>query len=141
MALVVYQIKLELNPIEMLSLINSYLPKLNMPSTFLKRDLNVGFSGGEKKQNEILQMLMLKPKLILLDELDSGLDFDAIKFIYYDILNNRLPGQSFLIITHSPTVAKYLNPDYIHILKKGKIVKTGNFDILASLKQNGYEKF
>ncbi len=133
--------KNELNPIEILSLINNCLPKLNMPSGFLKRDLNVGFSGGEKKQNEILQMLLLKPKLILLDELDSGLDLDAIKLIYSDILKNRLPGQSLLVVTHSSLIANYLEPDYIHILKKGEIVKTGNSKILLSLKENGYENF
>ena len=86
-------------------------------------------------------MLLLKPKLILLDELDSGLDINTIKLIYQDILNNRSPGQSLIIVTHYPKIIEYINPTAIHILKKGKLVKTSNTQILPILEQSGYETF
>lgn len=136
-----YLNKLELGPLEFMVLIQDILKELNISPDFLKRDLNCGFSGGEKKRNEILQMLLLQPELIILDELDSGLDIDAIKFIYKNILNTISNNKSLLIITHYPHILDYLKPDYIHIIKSGRIVKTGGCELIELLKDTGYDAF
>lgn len=131
----------ELNPLEFLSIIQPLLTKLNIQKEFLNRDLNEGFSGGEKKRNEILQMLLLDPKLIVLDEIDSGLDIDAIKVIFTQIIKNLKKGSSLLIITHYPQILNYFKPTYVHIMINGKIIKTGNIELVSVLEKNGYQQF
>lgn len=136
-----YKNERELDPLEFMELSQKYLEKLKMKTEFLNRDLNEGFSGGEKKRNEILQMLILNPKLIILDEIDSGLDIDALKVICQAINENRNPKASFLLITHYPRILNYLKPDYIHIMMNGKIIKTGNLELIESLELKGYDSF
>ena len=113
---------------------------VELDSSMLHRSLNKGFSGGEKKKNEILQMMMLKPKLIILDELDSGLDVDSLRIVCENI-NKYLeenPETSVLIITHYTRVLKYIKPDYVHVMRDGKIVKTGTMDLAYEIEKNGY---
>lgn len=129
----------EMNPLEFMLLVEKSLKELKMSVEFLNRDLNQGFSGGEKKRNEILQMLLLKPNLIILDELDSGLDIDAIKIICETIINNLSIKTSLIIITHYPRILNYLKPDYIHIMRNGKIIKTGNLELISTIEEKGYE--
>jgi Fe-S cluster assembly ATP-binding protein len=136
-----YLKKQELDPLEFMEFIQKYLKKLKITDDYLNRNLNEGFSGGEKKKNEILQMLILEPKLIILDEIDSGLDMDAIKLICDGILNNREKNTSLIIITHYPKMLTYLNPDYVHIMIDGQIVKTGTSSLIPILEENGYEFF
>jgi Fe-S cluster assembly ATP-binding protein len=131
----------EVTPLEFMTLTQSVLKKLKMNPEFLNRDLNQGFSGGEKKRNEILQMLLLQPKLVILDELDSGLDIDAIKIICENIIKNLPLNSSLIVITHYPRILNYLKPNYIHVMIDGKIVKTGNLEIIDVLETDGYEKF
>lgn len=120
---------------------NTTVDKLNMPKDFPNRHVNVGFSGGEKKRNEIFQLLMLKPSLIILDEIDSGLDMDAIKIVGEAVMdyfkNNK--DVSIIIITHYPRILEYIKPDYVHILKEGVITKTGDLTLVEKLEKNGYE--
>ena len=115
--------------------------KLNMEHDYLSRDLNVGFSGGEKKKNEILQMLTLNPKLAILDETDSGLDVDAIKIVSKGIKLFKNQDNAVLIITHSTKILKNLDIDYVHILVDGKIVKTGNKELADEIEEEGYSKY
>jgi Fe-S cluster assembly ATP-binding protein len=117
------------------------IKKLKMKPEFLNRNLNEGFSGGEKKRNEILQMLLLDPKLIILDEIDSGLDIDAIKIICDGIINNLAKDSSLIVITHYPKILNYLKPTHVHIMVDGKIVKTGNLELIDYLEEQGYESF
>jgi Fe-S cluster assembly ATP-binding protein len=134
-----YLNKNEITPLEFIGLIEKKLKELNIPSDFLNRDLNQGFSGGEKKRNEILQMLILEPKLLIFDELDSGLDIDAMKRICESIQRNFIKKSSIIIITHYPRILQYFQPDYVHIMIDGKIVKTGNLELVDFLEKNGYE--
>jgi Fe-S cluster assembly ATP-binding protein len=136
-----YLKKEEINPIEFMSLIDIKLNQLKMSTEFLSRDLNQGFSGGEKKRNEILQMLLLDPKLVILDELDSGLDIDAIKIICENILLHLKPKSSLIVITHYPRILTYLKPTYVHIMMDGKIIKTGGMDLVEILEKDGYDAF
>jgi Fe-S cluster assembly ATP-binding protein len=129
----------ELTPIEFMGLVNEKANELKIPIPFLSRDLNQGFSGGEKKKNEILQMLILNPKLIILDELDSGLDVDALKLISESILKNFAKKSSLLIITHYPRILSYLKPNFVHIMMDGKIIKTGSSDLIEKIEQEGYQ--
>jgi Fe-S cluster assembly ATP-binding protein len=131
----------ELDPLEFMQFIQLFLKKVKMRDEFLTRNLNEGFSGGEKKRNEILQMLLLDPQLIILDEIDSGLDIDAMKVICDGILQNRSPGSSLLIITHYPKMVTYFQPDFVHIFKKGKIVQTGDHKLLEQLETLGFDSF
>ncbi len=131
----------ELDPLEFMELIQKLLNKLKMKSEFLNRDLNEGFSGGEKKRNEILQMLLLKPNLVILDEIDSGLDIDAIKIICEGIKKNLEKDASILLITHYPRILDILEPTHVHIMINGKIVKTGNLELIEELEKKGYEPF
>lgn len=117
------------------------MEKLNMNKSYSSRDLNVGFSGGEKKKNEILQMLMLKPKLAILDETDSGLDVDAIKTVSKGIKMYKNDENAVLIITHSTKILQGLNVDYVHILVDGKIVKTSNAELANEIEKEGYSKY
>ena len=101
--------------------------------------MNVGFSGGEKKKNEILQMSILEPKLSILDETDSGLDIDALKVVSDGVNSLRNKKNSFLIITHYQRLLNYIKPDFVHVLKNGKIIKSGNFELAIELEKKGYE--
>ncbi len=111
---------------------------IGMPKEFVKRDLNVGFSGGEKKRNEILQMVVLKPKVVILDEIDSGLDIDGLKHVAKKINEMRSPDRCFLLITHYQRILDYIKPDFVHILANGRIVKSGNAELAKELEQKGY---
>ena len=121
--------------------IEKNMSELNMKSELLTRDLNVGYSGGEKKKNEILQMLELNPKLAILDETDSGLDVDAIKIVSKGISMFKNENNAVLIITHSTKILEELKVDYVHILVDGKIVYTGDSSLANEIEQNGYFKF
>ena len=116
---------------------------LNMSYDMIHRDFNVGFSGGEKKKNEILQVLMLKPKFIILDELDSGLDVDSLKIVCLN-LNKYLqknPDTSVLIITHYTRVLEYIKPDFVHKMNNGTIVESGDYSLAKEIEKNGYQSF
>ncbi|ERI94300.1 FeS assembly ATPase SufC [Clostridiales bacterium oral taxon 876 str. F0540] len=114
---------------------------LEMKEEYAQRYLNLGFSGGEKKKNEILQMAILEPKLSILDETDSGLDVDAIRIVAQGVNALKNSENSILIITHHNKILDYLKPDFIHILVDGKIVKTGDFSLAKEIEANGYEAF
>jgi Fe-S cluster assembly ATP-binding protein len=114
---------------------------LEMKEEYAQRYLNQGFSGGEKKKNEILQMAILEPKLAILDETDSGLDVDAIRIVAQGVNSLKNNENSMLIITHHNKILDYLQPDFIHILVDGKIVKTGDFSLAKEIEANGYEAF
>ena len=131
----------ELDPIEFMGLVKNLLDTLKMKDEFLNRNLNEGFSGGEKKRNEILQMLLLNPNLIILDEIDSGLDIDALRIICNNITLNLAKKSSLIIITHYPKILEYLKPTFVHIMAKGKIVKTGGYELVEQLEKNGYSEF
>lgn len=117
------------------------MEKLNMNPSYSTRDLNVGFSGGEKKKNEILQMLTLNPKLAILDETDSGLDVDAIKTVSQGISMYKNDDNAVLIITHGTKILQEINVDYVHILVDGKIIKTGDSSLANIIEKEGYESF
>ncbi len=121
--------------------LKKHMKDLEVPEGYEDRYLNVGFSGGEKKKNEILQMAILNPKLAILDETDSGLDVDAIKIIYEGIKNLKDGKRSFLVITHYNRILDYLEPDFVHILVDGKIVKTGDRKLADEIEEIGYENF
>jgi Fe-S cluster assembly ATP-binding protein len=114
---------------------------LEMKEEYAGRYLNLGFSGGEKKKNEILQMAILEPKLAILDETDSGLDVDAIRIVAQGVNALKCSENSMLIITHHNKILDYLKPDYVHILVNGKIVKTGDFSLAKEIEANGYESY
>ncbi len=121
--------------------LKDYMEKLNMNPENIERSLNVGFSGGEKKKNEILQMLVLNPKLAILDETDSGLDVDAIRTVSKGIEMFKNEDNAVLIITHNTKILKSLKVDYVHVLVDGKIVATGSDKLAAEIEENGYSKF
>ena len=117
------------------------IEELNMNKNLIERNLNVGFSGGEKKKNEILQMLVLNPKLAILDETDSGLDVDAIRTVSKGIQMYHNKNNGVLIITHNTRILENLKVDYVHILVNGKIVKTGDMSLAEEIENNGYEEY
>ena len=121
--------------------IKNYMEELNINSTYMERSLNVGFSGGEKKKNEILQMLVLNPKLAILDETDSGLDVDAIKTVSKGIEMFKNDENAVLIITHNTKILHSLKVDYVHVLVDGKIVKTGGQELAKEIEENGYSQY
>ncbi|MCI8272618.1 MAG: Fe-S cluster assembly ATPase SufC [Clostridia bacterium] len=121
--------------------IKKYVEELNMNPKNIERDLNVGFSGGEKKKNEILQMLVLNPKLAILDETDSGLDVDAIKTVSKGIEMFKNDDNAILIITHNTKILHSLKVDYVHVLVDGKIVKTGSQELAREIEENGYAQY
>jgi len=129
----------ELDAAQFLRLVRATAKELNVSEDMLKRPLNVGFSGGEKKRNETLQMALLKPKLCILDEMDSGLDIDALKLVSEGVNKLRSPERSFLVITHYQRLLDYIVPDVIHILSGGKIVLSGDKTLALQLEQNGYD--
>ena len=119
------------------------IEELNMDKGLIHRSLNVGFSGGEKKKNEVLQMKLLKPSFIILDELDSGLDVDSVKIVAKNILDYKKenPNASILIITHLPKLLEYLKPDYVHVLINGNILETGGYELAKKIEKNGYNEY
>jgi len=131
--------KEELNAAEFLRLMKSHLEMLGMKSDMISRSLNEGFSGGEKKRNEILQMLILEPEVIILDEIDSGLDIDALRAVSEGINKMKDGKRSFLVITHYSRILDFIEPDYIHVLKDGRIIKTAGPELVAQLEEKGYE--
>jgi Fe-S cluster assembly ATP-binding protein len=131
----------ELDAIEFLKLVKQKALELKFDEKILSRQLNVGFSGGEKKKNEILQMSILNPKLSILDETDSGLDIDALKVVSEGVNALRNNNNSFLIITHYQRLLNYIKPDFVHVLINGKIVKSGDSGLALELEKKGYESF
>ena len=130
----------ELDSLDFLKLIKTKVKNLKIDEKILNRQLNVGFSGGEKKKNEILQMTILEPTLAILDETDSGLDIDAIKIVSDGVNSLRSKERSFLIITHYQRLLDYIKPDFVHVLIDGKIAKTGCSELALELDKIGYEK-
>jgi len=128
----------ELDTLTFLKLIKEKAKELNIDEKFLSRQLNVGFSGGEKKKNEILQMKLLEPKLSILDETDSGLDIDALRIVADGVNSYKNQDNAFLIITHYQRLLDYIKPDFIHVLSDGKIIKTGNAELGIELEKTGY---
>ena len=131
--------KEELNAAEFLRKMKSHLADLGMKSDMISRSLNEGFSGGEKKRNEILQMLILEPEVIILDEIDSGLDIDALRQVSEGINKMKDGKRTFLVITHYSRILDYIEPDYIHVLKDGQIIKTAGSELVAQLEEHGYD--
>ena len=129
----------ELDAIEFLKLVKQKAGELKFDEKILSRQLNVGFSGGEKKKNEILQMSILNPKLSILDETDSGLDIDALKIVSEGVNALRSKDSSFLIITHYQRLLDYIKPDFVHVLIDGQIVKSGGSELAMELESKGYE--
>ena len=129
----------ELDAIEFLKLVKQKAAELKFDEKILSRQLNVGFSGGEKKKNEILQMSILNPKLSILDETDSGLDIDALKIVSEGVNALRNKDSSFLIITHYQRLLNYIKPDFVHVLINGQIVKSGGSELALELESKGYE--
>ena len=129
----------EYDALEFLKLVKQKAKDLKFEEKNLNRQLNVGFSGGEKKKNEILQMSILQPRLSILDETDSGLDIDALKIVSDGVNSLRNKNNSFLIITHYQRLLNYIKPDFVHVLKNGKITKSGNFELAVELEKKGYE--
>ena len=131
--------KREIDPIEFLTVINEKLNEVNMSPLFLSRNVNEGFSGGEKKRNEILQMILLDSELSILDETDSGLDIDALKIISNGINKFMNSSKSIILITHYQRLLDYINPTYVHVMQDGKIIKTGSAELAKELENKGYE--
>ena len=125
----------------MLKLIKTKCAELGIKDDMMKRAVNVGFSGGEKKRNEVLQMAMLEPKFAVLDETDSGLDIDALKVVADGVNALRDEKRSFLVITHYQRLLDYIKPDVVHVLAKGKIIKTGGPELALELEKKGYAEF
>ena len=132
--------KKELDALDFLKIVKTKAAELKIDEKTLDRQLNVGFSGGEKKKNEILQMSLFEPKMVILDETDSGLDIDALKIVANGVNTLRNNGRSFLIITHYQRLLDYIKPDFVHILMNGKIAKTGCSDLALELEKVGYNK-
>jgi len=131
--------KPEVDPIQFLTIIDEKLKLVNMSTVFLSRNVNEGFSGGEKKRNEILQMILLDSELAILDETDSGLDIDALKTISMGINSFMNPSKSILLITHYQRLLDYIKPTYVHVMQDGKIIKTGSAELAKELENKGYE--
>ena len=129
----------EVDPLEFLMIINQKLELVDMSPTFLSRNVNEGFSGGEKKRNEILQMILLDSELSILDETDSGLDIDALKIISNGINTFMNETKAIILITHYQRLLDYIKPDFVHVMQDGKIIKTGNAELAKELELKGYE--
>ncbi|MCH7520164.1 MAG: Fe-S cluster assembly ATPase SufC [Candidatus Marinimicrobia bacterium] len=127
-----------IDAVDFLSLVKEKVKLVQLDESFLHRPVNEGFSGGEKKRNEILQMLTLEPRLAILDETDSGLDIDALKIVADGVQNYRSPERSLLVITHYQRLLNYIEPDYVHVLMNGRIVKSGGPALAHELEAKGY---
>ena len=123
--------------------VETSLEELKMSKELVHRSLNVGFSGGEKKKNEVLQIKLLKPNFIILDEIDSGLDVDSLRIVCQNLKDylKEYPNTSILIITHHKVILEYLKPDYVHILGNKHIIKTGDYNLVSDIEKNGYSKY
>ncbi len=130
--------KKEIDAIDFLSMIKDKLKKVALDESFIHRPVNDGFSGGEKKRNEILQMITLEPRLAILDETDSGLDIDALKIVAQGVNDYRSKDRSFILITHYQRILNYMEPDFVHVLMNGKLVKSGNQELAKGLEEKGY---
>ena len=130
----------ELEGIELVKLIREKAAELEISQDMLKRFVNVGFSGGEKKRFEILQMALLDPKIAVLDETDSGLDVDALRIVGKGVTNLKSKDRGMLVITHYQRLLDHIIPDFVHIMNKGNIVKTGSKELAIELEESGYEK-
>jgi Fe-S cluster assembly ATP-binding protein len=131
----------ELDAMDFLALVRDRMKWMEMDEVLLNRPVNTGFSGGEKKRNEIFQMAVLEPKLAILDETDSGLDIDALRIVSNGVNRLRSPERSFLVITHYQRLLNYIVPDYVHVLSEGRIVRSGNKDLALELEETGYAAF
>ena len=129
----------EVDAFEFLGLVREKMKLMQMDESFLSRGVNEGFSGGEKKRNEILQMLVLEPRLAVLDETDSGLDIDALKIVAAGVNQLRSPERSFLLITHYQRLLEYIVPDFVHVLVRGRIARSGDRTLALELEQRGYD--
>ncbi len=128
----------ELDAVGFLKLVKARMAELEMDKKFLERPVNEGFSGGEKKRNEILQMCMLEPKFAILDETDSGLDIDALKIVADGVNRMRSPDRGIVVVTHYQRLLDYIKPDYVHVLSEGQIVKSGDSSLALQLEAEGY---
>jgi Fe-S cluster assembly ATP-binding protein len=128
----------ELDAIDFLELAKTHMARLGMDPTLLSRSVNAGFSGGEKKRNEVLQMSILEPKLAILDETDSGLDIDALRVVAEGVQSLRRPDRAMLIITHYPRLLEFVVPDHVHVLSEGRIVRSGDSKLALELEDHGY---
>ncbi|HCM62051.1 MAG TPA: Fe-S cluster assembly ATPase SufC [Morganella sp. (in: Bacteria)] len=133
-----YRSQPELDRFDFADFIEDKIELLNMPQDLLTRAVNVGFSGGEKKRNDILQMAALEPSLCILDETDSGLDIDALKTVANGVNQLRSPERAFIIVTHYQRILDYVKPDFVHVLYQGKIIKSGDFSLAKKLEEQGY---
>ena len=131
----------ELNAAEFLKKVRSIASELQISEEMLRRPVNVGASGGEKKRNEIMQMCLLEPKLVILDETDSGLDVDAMKLVSKGVNKFSSKDRSFLVITHYQRLLNYIKPDFVHIMVNGRIVKTGDSSLALEVEESGYKSF
>jgi Fe-S cluster assembly ATP-binding protein len=129
----------ELDAFDFLDLAKKHMNQLDMDPALLSRSVNAGFSGGEKKRNEVLQMSMLEPKFAILDETDSGLDIDALRVVAEGVQNLRSPDRAMLIITHYPRLLEYVTPDYVHVLSEGRITRSGDSSLALELEAHGYD--
>ena len=132
--------KRKISPITFQALLNQKMEELGINSAFADRSVNKGFSGGEKKKAEILQMLVLEPDLVLLDETDAGLDMDAMRVVARGISSLRLGARSFLIITHNFRILDYVKPDFIHVMQSGRITESGDINLVLRIEGEGYAK-
>lgn len=128
----------ELSSAEFLKMAKEACKQVNLPLAFLKRGVNEGFSGGEKKRNEIMQMILLKPSLCILDESDSGLDIDALQVVAAGVNSQRSEERSFIVVTHYQRLLDFIKPDFVHVLSDGKIVKSGDASLALELEEQGY---
>lgn len=128
----------ELDPMDFLEFVRGRLALVNMTEDLLRRDVNAGFSGGEKKRNEILQLAVLEPKLAILDETDSGLDIDALKTVADGVNSMRRKDRAFVLVTHYERLLKYIEPDFVHVLAGGRIVRSGTHELARELEATGY---
>ncbi|MBD8128016.1 Fe-S cluster assembly ATPase SufC [Pantoea agglomerans] len=133
-----YRQQEELDRFDFQDFIEEKIELLKMPADLLTRSVNVGFSGGEKKRNDILQMAALEPELCILDETDSGLDIDALKIVANGVNSLRDEKRAFIIVTHYQRILDYIKPDFVHVLYQGKIVKSGDFSLVKQLEEQGY---
>ncbi|HYJ18275.1 MAG TPA: Fe-S cluster assembly ATPase SufC [Burkholderiales bacterium] len=131
--------KEELDPLEFDDYVREKMKLLEMDPAFLERSLNAGFSGGEKKRNEILQMALLEPKLAILDETDSGLDIDALRVVANGVNKLHTPANGIVLVTHYQRLLNYIEPDYVHVMEGGRIIKTGDKSLALELESRGYE--
>ena len=128
----------EMDAVDFLAMIREKLKKVDLDESFIHRSVNDGFSGGEKKRNEILQMITLEPRLAILDETDSGLDIDALKIVAQGVNDYRSKDRSFILITHYQRILNYMQPDFVHVLMNGRLVKSGTIELARELEEKGY---